>query len=136
MQHGLHGPQVCRLPNECRSVDLLKFGKKVLVMPLKVAEDRRIGVFLEELSDELTGELGSVVNGRVRAVRTQGTPLVSKLAFEVGKQVISETGHLDNEYIKSHDWRKGLISGVYCSQPEIRASPVCFLPQKPAHRVS
>ena len=117
-------------------MDFLKPGEELLVVPPKVPKDRRISVFLKELPDKLTGEDDTVVDGRIRPARAQRTSLFSKLAFEVAEQVIGETEHLNNEYIKSHDWRKGLISGVRFSQPEVRASPVCFLPQKPAHRVS
>jgi hypothetical protein len=109
MQHSFYRPQVCRLPNEGGTVDLLQTRKEVFVMPLEIGEYRRIGVFLK------------------RGLGTKGVLLLPKLLFEVGGHLIGETKHLDNESIEALGWRERLISGVQCSQPEIRASPVYFL---------
>jgi hypothetical protein len=130
VKHGFYRPQVRRLADESGTVDLLQTRKEVFVMPPEVGEYRRVGVFLQKLPYKFAGENDAVVDRWVWASGTEGTPLLPKLLFEIGEHLIGETKHLDNEAIEVHDWRKGLISGVQCSQPEIRASPVCFLPSK------
>ncbi len=82
-------------------MDLLQLGNKIFVMSPKIPKDPRIGVFLEKLPDEFTGENDAVSNGRGRTASAQRMPLLPKLAFEVGKQVISKTEHLDNKIIKT-----------------------------------
>lgn len=109
MEHGLHRPQICRLPNEGRPMDLLQTRKEVLVVPPKVGEYRRIGVFLEKLSDKLAGKHHAVSNRRVWASGTERAPFFPELLFEVSKHLIGETEHLDDKAIEAHDWSKGLI---------------------------